>query len=184
MESWTQSSPNGDGGQRGRTSITKNLPKSRVDLTGVENGSGPIRILLIEDDDDDALLLEEAVADSGGEFAVTRVARLGEAETVSAESDVDLVLLDLRLPDASGLEMIDELRDVMPETPVVVLTGMPDVGLARAALDAGAQNYLSKREVTPDAIVRVVRDAIDHGNCVGDDSNGHPDCGSHDGGRR
>jgi len=77
------------------------------------------------------------------------------------EPGLDVVLLDLSLPDGHGLSNIERLAQVAPALPVVVLTGTDDEDLAMRAMHAGAQDYLVKGQVTGPLLVRALRYAIE-----------------------
>jgi serine phosphatase RsbU (regulator of sigma subunit) len=115
----------------------------------------PLRVLLVEDDDGDALLVSELFADANAPVTLYR------AETVAAAlggpADVDCVLLDLRLPDAAGLDGLTRLRQHAPLVAVVVLTGQRDESTGIAAVAAGAQDYLVKDQVDGPLLVKAVR---------------------------
>ena len=74
--------------------------------------TGPIQILLVEDNPGDARLLREALRDAGGfAFHLHEADRLGSAREVLAEHPVDVVLLDLSLPDAHGMDTVRQMLD-------------------------------------------------------------------------
>jgi PleD family two-component response regulator len=77
------------------------------------------------------------------------------------EGGIDIVLLDLALPDAHGLETLVQLREQEADVPVVVLTGMNDEALAIASLQAGAQDYLRKGQTDSELITRSIRYSIE-----------------------
>jgi diguanylate cyclase (GGDEF)-like protein/PAS domain S-box-containing protein len=105
-----------------------------------------------------ALLLEQVVP---GGVAVRHHASVAEAVADLAEHDADCVLLDLTLPDATGLEGLATLLDAGVTAPVIVLSGHDDDELALAAVAAGAQDYLVKgQERQPATFVRAIRLAI------------------------
>jgi DNA-binding response OmpR family regulator len=116
-------------------------------------------ILLVEDDPGDALLAEELLRAHDGEFAVTWVRSLSEAIAAVGPS-IDCVLLDLGLPDTSGLEGLRALLDAQPSPAVVVLTGFDDRASGEQALVLGAQDYLTKGSVGEDTLARALRYAI------------------------
>ena len=120
----------------------------------------PLRVLLVEDDRGDARLVRESLAEAGL-AEVTWVERLGLAIANLAEQPVDLVLLDLGLPDAQGLDGLRRLLGVEPPIPVVVLTGLADDETALAALEHGAQDYLMKGMIDPDLLRRTIRYAVE-----------------------
>lgn len=117
----------------------------------------PIRVLLVEDDDGDALLVEELFADGRTPVELVRARTVDEALTLL---DVECILLDLGLPDASGITALERVL-AAPDIPaVVVLTGLSDTGQGLRAVAAGAQDYLVKGEVDAELLTRSVRYAI------------------------
>lgn len=116
-------------------------------------------VLLVEDDDGDALLVEELVIDAEEAIVLRRARSLAEA--VAMARVAQCALLDLGLPDASGLEAIEALRDAAPELAVVVLTGLGDRQRGIEAVAAGAQDYLVKGEVEGQTLARAIRYAIE-----------------------
>jgi signal transduction histidine kinase len=140
------------------------VPTARVPHVYSPDTGGTTYVLLVEDNAADAELLGDYFA-SGlpdeAPFEVAHVARLGAAIDQVRATRVDLVLLDLSLPDASGLDGVAALAAVAPQVPVVVMTGLADDGMALAAVKAGAQDYLVKGRDGPSAIRRAVRYAIE-----------------------
>jgi sigma-B regulation protein RsbU (phosphoserine phosphatase) len=126
-----------------------------------------VRLLLVEDNDGDAILIERLLRSATTRTplrptsVVHRVHRLAAASAHLAEGDADVVLLDLALPDASGLDALRTLRSAAPLVPIVVLTGDDDDELALAALRAGAEDFLVKDTVTGELILRAVRYAME-----------------------
>jgi len=117
--------------------------------------------MLIEDDATYAWLVEEMLVEAfaGGHLEVAKFDSLGAA---TAETRVvDCALVDLSLPDSSGLGVIDTLLLALPAVPVVILTGAEDEELALQAVERGAQDYLVKRRVDPEVLGRSVRYAIE-----------------------
>ena len=120
------------------------------------------RVLVIEDVPADVRLLEEELAAAdAGLFRLEVVSSLSDGLERLADGGMDLVLLDLKLPDSSGLETFISLREHSPTVPVVVLSGTDDVSVALDAVREGAQDYLVKGQADGDAIVRAVRYAIE-----------------------
>ena len=124
-------------------------------------GAATLRLMLIEDDRTYAWLVEEMLVEAfaGDEIEVAKFDSLGAA-TKEARM-VDCALVDLSLPDSSGLGVIDTVLLALPEVPVVVLTGAEDEALALQAVERGAQDYLVKRRVDPEVLGRSVRYAIE-----------------------
>ncbi len=122
----------------------------------------PIQILLVEDTRLDAERVRDMLA--GGRafpFELTHVATLKEARQRLSNNSVDVVLLDLFLPDARGSESISALQNVALEVPIVVLTGLEDEAVAIQALQHGAQDYLLKPQVDANLLARSVRHAME-----------------------
>jgi signal transduction histidine kinase/CheY-like chemotaxis protein len=104
------------------------------------------RVLVVEDNPGDAELVAIALGDAdGGPFETEHVTTLAQAlARVTGPSQPHVVLLDLSLPDAAGLDGLRRLKDAAPDVPVVVLTGSVTREVGRAAIQAGAQDYLTK----------------------------------------
>lgn len=122
----------------------------------------PIKVLLVEDNPGDARLLREALAETArGRFDLTHVDRLGEALLRLEEGRFDIILLDLSLPDAQGLDTVVWAHGQVPHLPIVVLTGLENEELAAEALRQGAQDYLVKGKVDGNLLARSIRYAIE-----------------------
>jgi signal transduction histidine kinase len=123
----------------------------------------PIRtLLIIEDNPGDARLLREMLREDGPYRAELMLAEtMGEAEKCLAEHVIDIILLDLGLPDADGLAAIRRSRAMAPGIPLVVLTGMDDEALAAQSLQEGAQDYLIKGQIETRGLLRALRYATE-----------------------
>ena len=120
------------------------------------------RVLLVEDDALDVILLRTMFSkEMPGKFWLTQVGRMHEAEAYLAREDIDVILLDLGLPDVRGLETLRRARVAAPQTAIIVLSGLEDESLANAALKGGAQDYLIKGQVESRALPRVLRHTIE-----------------------
>ncbi len=123
----------------------------------------PIKtVLLIEDNAGDARLLREMFNEQSLRgIALTHVDSMRGAEIHLAKNTVDIILLDLGLPDVQGLQAVRRARAMSPSTPLVVLTGLDDQTLAARALREGAQDYLIKGEIEPRGFSRALHHAIE-----------------------
>jgi len=122
-------------------------------------------LLLVEDNPGDARLLREMFDEAGAKGAELRQAvNMHEAELELRERAFDIVLLDLGLPDAQGLEAVRRTHAVAPRVPLVVLTGLDDESLATQALQEGAQDYLIKGQIETRGLLRALRYAIERKN--------------------
>lgn len=126
-----------------------------------------IRVLLVEDNPADARLLREAVRDAGQfHWQLVHEDRLAKGLHRLEIEPFDVVLLDLSLPDADGLESVDRTHAHKPEIPIVVLTGLDDEGIALTAVRRGAQDYLVKGDVTGNLLVRSIRYAMERREAI------------------
>lgn len=115
-------------------------------------------VLLVEDNPGDARLLREMFNEHDmHDSELTHVACMSEAEKYLSEHAVDLILLDLGLPDAQGLEAVQRAHAAAPAVPLVVLTGLDDETLAAQALQEGAQDYLIKGQIEARGLLRALR---------------------------
>lgn len=126
-----------------------------------------VKILLIEDNLAEAKLLQEFLKQAQSKnFTLVHVKRLGEAlELLRNCNDTgnrfDIILLDLTLPDSQGLTSLSVLNNIVPSLPIVVLTNTSDDTLAIEAVRQGAQDYLVKRQVNVEVLLRSLRYAIE-----------------------
>lgn len=119
------------------------------------------RILVVEDNPADAELIELMLQQTAGEgIAIEHASTLTEAAQRLNHNGIDVVLLDLRLPDGEGIESVRALQRIGRNIAIVVLTGMNDEQLALACVSEGAQDYISKQELRPEALWRAVRYAV------------------------
>ena len=121
-----------------------------------------IRVLLIEDDQADAFLIREMLLEpAAGNAVVQHVTRLDEALRQVAEGAYDLIISDLGLPDSQGMDTVKALVSAARRIPIVVMTGLADHEVGLEAVNAGAQDYLIKGQVTGEMLVRSIRYAIE-----------------------
>jgi two-component system, cell cycle sensor histidine kinase and response regulator CckA len=119
----------------------------------------PLRILLVEDSPIEAHLIRSILQSTS--FRVTSVERLSDAVAVLRSSDIDVVLLDLNLPDSQGPDTLDAVLEHAGSIAIVVLTGNGDEQSALDAVAMGAQDYLVKGTANGDTIVRSIRYAFE-----------------------
>ncbi len=121
-----------------------------------------MKALLVEDNAADARLIREMLKDSpAGTFQLQQAARLDAALDRLRQEAFDVVLLDLGLPDAQGMEALTFLQKGHGGVPIVVLTGRDDEGFALEAVRTGAQDYLIKGRFDSQLLVRTVRYAVE-----------------------
>ncbi len=135
---------------------------SRTDINLPPWPNRPIEVLLVEDDDGCALLLQEQLRFfKYGSYRFRRADCLAAALCELTEGGIDLVILDLGLPDSRGLETLVRLREGASNVPIVVMTGLDDEELAIQTVQHGAQDYIVKGQMDGASLARAIRYAIE-----------------------
>lgn len=120
-----------------------------------------IRMLLVEDRQHDADFIRMMLKRSSEIIvSIDHVTTLHDAFEKSRAEQYDIILLDLGLPDSSGIDSVTRLRSCSPDTPVVVLTGDDRTATALQAIDSGAQDYLPKQHVVGQLLTRIMHHSI------------------------
>ena len=114
-------------------------------------------ILVVEDEVAVAEAIAEALAQSNYDAQVARTA--SDALAIAETERPDLILLDISLPDSSGVSTLDRLRQLRPDVPIIMLTANADEQLARETLRRGAFDYVTK-PVNLDHLIRIVEFAL------------------------
>jgi two-component system cell cycle sensor histidine kinase/response regulator CckA len=121
----------------------------------------PIKILLIEDNAADVRLIQEMMGDTRASHIIEVAERLSSGISKLSKQDIDVVLLDLGLPDSGRLDTFTRVSAKAPRVPVVVLTGLNDEEIAVKAVSLGAQDYLVKGQINGPLLIRAIRYAIE-----------------------
>ncbi|WP_447554516.1 diguanylate cyclase [Vreelandella sp. EE22] len=122
----------------------------------------PLSIVLVEDDPGDAALIQYTFKYDHGNSTLAWVESLAQLThtLTGATSSPDVILLDLSLSDASGIQTVLACKQIAGGVPIVVLTGFDDADFSLEVLEAGAQDYLIKGKIDADALHRAIRYAI------------------------
>jgi len=116
-----------------------------------------LTVLVIEDNCDDAEILESHLLQiSRKKMTLLFQQTLKEALGRLSQGNIDIIFLDLSLPDSDGLESLSKIRDIAPLIPIIVLTGRDDYELSLQSLKMGAQDYLLKSELGASALERLI----------------------------
>jgi diguanylate cyclase (GGDEF)-like protein len=120
-----------------------------------------VRVLVVEDNPGDERLIRLALSeDPHGNFAVTAAGTLGGALELAQTLPYDAILLDVHLPDSSGLANVKTLAMAVPRIPILVITGLEDESLAIKVCENGAQDYIIKNDLERLALSRAIRRAM------------------------
>ncbi len=99
-------------------------------------------LLIIDDEEGMCWALEKAMEEEGHQvFTATRGL---EGLAIFTRQKVDLVLCDIKMPDLSGIEVLEQIRKKNPQVPVVIMTGYSSLPIALEAIKKGANSYLTK----------------------------------------
>jgi DNA-binding NarL/FixJ family response regulator len=122
----------------------------------------PINVLIIEDNPGDVRLIQEALASVNGDtFNLMPFESLSSALRRLAEGGIDVVLLDLALPDSLGLDSFNSVQAKAPDVPIVVLSGLDHRGVAGEAVRSGAHFYLVKSKLMKERLDQIILQAIE-----------------------
>ena len=125
-----------------------------------------LAVLLVEDNPGDAKLVEHHLREGSAgplsdDVELTQVERLDGAVSALETDRYDLILLDLGLPETTGIETLERLDEEVETTPIVVLTGLDDNETALEAIQQGAQDYLPKDDLNAETLWRSLRYAVE-----------------------
>jgi sigma-B regulation protein RsbU (phosphoserine phosphatase) len=128
----------------------------------METKTKPVKLLLVEDNPDDVFFLRAMLKDvSGTTFEIYPFDSLSSGLERLAEGGIDIILLDLSLPDSSGLDTFRKIKARARNIPIIILSGSDDETLAVNAVHVGAEDYLVKGNVNSHLITRAVLYAIE-----------------------
>ena len=119
------------------------------------------KILLIEDNPGDALLIQTYLAENGDQFSLAIVDRLAAGIKQLAREKYDAILVDLSLPDSSGLDTLTRVQEHSQQAAVIVLTGMSNSSWGQHAIQSGAQDWLEKGHIDSKSLTLSIDHAIE-----------------------
>lgn len=132
---------------------------------GLEEGMSftepSLNILMVEDNPGDIVILKHLITSTGTNFKLIHASSLKETFARCTDMEFDVILLDLGLPESTSLETLQKIKAFRINSPIVVMTGLDDEGIALAALREGAQDYLVKSKLTSDNILRSIKYSIE-----------------------
>ena len=126
------------------------------------------KILIVEDDEADLEYIQEYLSGSDVkekfevEFESDAAVRVSDALELLEKNVYDLILLDLSLPDSTGLDTLRTVHEKKPEIPIVILTGLNDMDVSFQALEQGATHYFVKGFIDRDELTRNIKTVIEN----------------------
>lgn len=125
------------------------------------DSKAPVRVLLVEDDEDDFILTRDYLGESRRTpFALAWAPDAQSGIEKALESPYDVYLIDYRLGEKDGIELLKQLRTIHPSAPFILLTGLGDRDIDIRAMEAGAADYLVKGELDAQILERAIRYAL------------------------
>ncbi|MEO6683295.1 MAG: response regulator [Ginsengibacter sp.] len=125
-------------------------------------GNNYLNILVVEDNPGDFLLMEEYLRLSQLPInKVNHAADMSSARALKEEAKYDIALLDLSLPDSSGIDSVKNLNRLFPDCPIIVLSGMSSIEVAIDSISVGAQDYLVKGEFNEKMLAKSIQYSIE-----------------------
>ena len=134
----------------------QHLSDALVDLGEELVLSNRVHVLIVEDSKADMILTLNLVRRANASVVVHQAGSLAEAFAICEQQPIDMVLLDLTLPDSSGIETIFNFRQHCADIPLAVLTGLSEDQARSESLMAGADTFVSKEELTVRRMERLI----------------------------
>lgn len=119
-----------------------------------------LKILLVDDDEVDRIAVKRALKKTPLKIELTEADASKSAIANLVEQSFEIILLDYRLPDCTGLELISQIKQLKIDTPFIVLTGQGDEEIAVEIMKAGASDYLAKSKIDPLSLSKSIKNAI------------------------
>lgn len=119
-----------------------------------------VKILLVEDDEVDRMAVSRALKTTGLSADIVAAIDCQSAIATLNQQSFDCVLMDYRLPDGDGLQLVQQIRDLGLKLPLIVLTGQGDEQIAVQLMKLGASDYLPKSKLSPEMLTRSLRNAV------------------------
>ncbi|MGE5944001.1 MAG: response regulator [Flavobacteriales bacterium] len=127
----------------------------------------PLSVLLIEDNPGDFLLLEDHLLEKFDAIHIFHKDSFNAAlPTLESEKKINIILLDLVLPDFQGEDLVKKIQQYSGDTPIIILTGYTDIVLARRILSLGVSDFLIKDEITPEILYKAIIYSLERKNYI------------------
>ncbi len=120
-----------------------------------------VKVLLVEDDEEDYILTRDLLHEARGDFILGWVSTYREALAEIEKSRHDIYLVDYRLGEKDGLDLVRTAIDMGCKAPLIILTGMGDHNTDMAAVETGAADYLVKNSLSPELLERSIRYSLE-----------------------
>lgn len=128
-----------------------------------QNTEKCLSLIVLEDNDGDFVLLEDHLIEAYKTVKISRCVRFNDflqLKETKTDLNFDLILLDLNLPDKSGIQLIEKVLSVNFQVPVIVLTGYAELTLAKESLKLGVEDFLIKDKISPEILLKSIEYAL------------------------
>lgn len=133
----------------------------------IHKDSLPLSVLVIEDNPGDFLLLEDHLLEKFDAIRIFHEDSFNAAvPTIKSDKKINIILLDLVLPDLQGEDLVKKIQQHSGDTPIVILTGYTDIALARRILSLGISDFLIKDEITPEILYKSIIYSLERKNYI------------------
>ncbi len=120
-----------------------------------------LNVLIVEDNCSDAELITSLLVASSLDASIKHIEALYELKGAVEESKVDIILLDIHLPDSSGLHTVEEAVDRVGDIPIIVMANRADSILSRQVIKIGAQDYIIKGQLDEEMLTRAIKHSLE-----------------------
>jgi DNA-binding NarL/FixJ family response regulator len=135
--------------------------RNKMEINNNSDNDKVLSVLMIEDVTSEKNSIIQAISHNGmiTDITLQTASSLAEGMKILSEQDIDVVLLDLDLPDSKSLQSVTKIRHAFPDIAVVILSGHSEEGILTEALMLGAQEFLIKGEASGVMIKHTIRQA-------------------------
>lgn len=122
-----------------------------------------LSVIVLEDNDGDFVLLEDHLIEAYNTVKISRCETFDDfmqLNETKPDFNFDLILLDLHLPDKSGIQLIEKVLSINLQVPIIILTGYAELTLAKESLKLGVEDFLIKDEISPKNLLKSIEYAL------------------------
>lgn len=134
-----------------------------------QNKAKYLSVIVLEDNEGDFVLLEDYLIDAYNTVKISRCETFNDfthLKETNPDFNFDVILLDLHLPDSSGIQLIEQLLSMNLKIPIIILTGYAELRLAKESLKLGVEDFLIKDEISPGILYKSIEYALSRSSYI------------------
>ena len=134
-----------------------------------QNKAKYLSVIVLEDNEGDFVLLEDYLIDAYNTIKISRCETFNDfihLKETNPDFNFDVILLDLHLPDSSGIQLIEQLLSMNFKIPIIILTGYAELRLAKESLKLGVEDFLIKDEISPGILYKSIEYALSRSSYI------------------